>query len=82
MFQKNCLSKNISSKPLSTIEIVIYSTEKVISTDKGLPLTYITANETTTNLAQHVLSQEESDLLKAVLYFSIQPDKIRKSSLL
>ena len=28
---------------------------------------------------QYELSQEESDLLKASLYFSIQPDKIRKS---
>ena len=27
---------------------------------------------------QYELSQEESDLLKAGLYFSIQPDKIRK----
>ena len=30
---------------------------------------------------QHKLSQEESDLLKAGLYFSIQPDKIRKSEI-
>ena len=30
---------------------------------------------------QNELSQEESDLLKAVLYFSIQPDKIRKSEI-
>ena len=30
---------------------------------------------------QYVLSQEESDLLKAGLYFSIQPDKIRKSEI-
>ena len=37
-----------------------------------------TANETITNLTQYELSQEESDLLKAGLYFSIQPDKIRK----
>ena len=37
------------------------------------------ANKTITNLTQYELSQEESDLLKAGLYFSIQPDKIRKS---
>ena len=30
---------------------------------------------------QYELSQEESDLLKAGLYFSIQPDKIRKSEI-
>ena len=31
---------------------------------------------------QYKLSQEESDLLKGGLYFSIQPDKIRKSKIL
>ena len=40
-----------------------------------------TANETITNLTQYELSQEESSLLKAGLYFSIQPDKIRKSEI-
>ena len=41
------------------------------------------AMEWNTNLTQYELSQEESDLLKAGLYFSIQPDKIQnpKSSL-
>ena len=38
-----------------------------------------TASENITNLTQYELSQEESGLLKAGLYFSIQPDKIRKS---
>ena len=32
-------------------------------------------------LMQFELSQEESDLLKAGFYFSIQPDKIRKSEI-
>ena len=40
-----------------------------------------TANKTITNLTQYELSQEESNLLKAGLYFSIQPDKIRKSKI-
>ena len=42
-----------------------------------------TAKETITNLAQYELFQEESDLCKAVLCFSIQPDKFEnfKSSL-
>ena len=31
-----------------------------------------------TNLVQYQLSQEESDLFKAGLYFSMQPDKIQK----
>ena len=30
---------------------------------------------------QYELSQEQSDLLKAGLYFSVQPDKIRKSEI-
>ena len=38
-----------------------------------------TVNETVANLMQYELSQEETDLLKAGLYFSIPPDKIRKS---
>ena len=42
----------------------------------------ITANETITDLIKYELSQEESDLLKAGLYFSIQPDKIRKPEIL
>ena len=41
----------------------------------------VTLHETITKLAQYELSQEESDLLKAGLYFSIQPDKIRKSEI-
>ena len=47
--------------------------------DCNLPI--CTANETITNLTQLELSQEESDLLKAGLYFSIQADKIRKSQI-
>ena len=34
-----------------------------------------------TSLTQYELSQEESYLLKAGLYFLIQPDKIRKSEI-
>ena len=44
-------------------------------------LSIFAANETITNLMQYELSQEKSDLLKAGLYFSIQPDKIRKSEI-
>ena len=47
--------------------------------DINLPI--FIANKTITNLTQYELSQEESDLLKASLYFSIQPDKIRKSKI-
>ena len=47
--------------------------------DCNLPI--FTANETVTNLTQYELSHEESDLLKAGLYFLIQPDKIQKSKI-
>ena len=48
---------------------------------RGCSWPMFTANETITNLMQYELSQEESDLLKAGLYFSIQPDKIWKSKI-
>ena len=50
-----------------------------LTRDSNLPI--FTTNETITNLTQYELSQEESDLLKAGLYFSIQPDKIQKSEI-
>ena len=50
-----------------------------LSRDFNLPI--FTANETITNLTQYELSQEECDLLKAGLYFSVQPDKIQKSEI-
>ena len=61
---------------------LLYTQQKKLSSltrDCNLPI--FTANETITNLTQYELSQEESDLLKAGLYFSIQPDKIRKSEI-
>ena len=101
LFQVNQLrlSKNISSRQLSTIEFYIltksitsynkkslqkslYTQQKKLSSltkDCNLPI--FTANETITNLTQYELFQEKSDLLKADLYFSIQPDKIRKSEI-
>ena len=47
-----------------------------LTRDCNLPI--FTANETITNLTKHELNQK---LLKAGLYFSIQPDKIRKSEI-
>ena len=41
--------------------------------DCNLPI--FTANETITNPMQYKLPKEKSDLLKAGLYFSIQPNK-------
>ena len=48
---------------------------------RGCSLSIFTANETITNLTQYELSKEETDLLKADFYFSIQPDKIGKSKI-
>ena len=48
---------------------------------RGCSLPIFTVNETITNLRQYELSQEEFNLLKAGLYFSIQPDKIQKSKI-
>ena len=51
----------------------------LLTRDCNLPI--FTANKAITNLMQFESSQEESDLLKAGLYFSIQPDKIQKSEI-
>ena len=51
--------------------------KKLSSLTRDCNLPIFRANETITNLTQYELFQEESDLLKAGLYFSIQPDKIR-----
>ena len=46
--------------------------QKMLSSlTRGCNLPIFTANETITNLQQYELSQEESDLLKADLYFLI-----------
>ena len=50
-------------------------------TTRGCNLPLSTANETIANLTQYELFQEESDLLKGGLYFSIQPDKVWKSEI-
>ena len=55
--------------------------KKLSSLTRNYSLPTLTSNETITNLTKYELSQEEADLLKAGLYFSIQPDKIRKSEI-
>ena len=55
----------------------LYTQQKKLSSlTRGCNLPIFTAKENITNLAQYELSQEESNLLKPGLYFSIQPDKI------
>ena len=55
--------------------------KKLSSLTRNYSLATFTSSETITNLTQYILSQEKSDLLKAGLYFSIQPDKSRKSEI-
>ena len=65
------------------LEELLYTQHKKISSlTTGCSLPIFTANEIITNLTQYELSQEGTDLLKADLYFSIQPDKIRKSKII
>ena len=76
------LTKSITSYNEKSLQKSLYTQQKKLSSltrDCNLPI--FTANETITNLTQYELSQEESDLLKAGLYFSIQPNNIRKSEI-
>ena len=76
------LTKSITSYNKKLLQKSLYTQQKKLSSltrDCHLPM--FTANKTITNLTQYELSQEESNLLKAGLYFSIQPDKIRKSKI-
>ena len=59
----------------------MYQHKKLSSLTRGCSLPIFTANETIANLMQSQLSQKHTDLLKAGLYFSIQPDKIQKSEI-
>ena len=68
MYNKKSLQKSLCTQQ-----------KKLSSLARECNIHIFTANEAITNLAQCELSQEESDLLKAGLYFSIQPDKNRKS---
>ena len=66
------LTKSITWYNKKSLQKLLYTQQKKLSSltrDCNLPI--FTANETITNLTQYELSQEESDLLKAGLYFSI-----------
>ena len=74
--------KSITSHNKKLLQKSLYTQHKKISSlTWGYSLPILTANETITNLMQYELSQEETDLLKAGLYFSIQPDKIWQSEI-
>ena len=74
------LTKSITSHNKKSLLKSLYTQQnKLLSPTRDCSLPIFTANETITNLTQYELSQKESDLLKAGLYFTIQLDKIRKS---
>ena len=76
------LTKSITSYKKKSVQKLLYTQQKKLSSvtrDCNLPI--FTVNETITDLMQYELSQEESDLLKAGVYFSIQPNKIPKSKI-
>ena len=76
------LKKSTISHNNQSLQKSLYTQQKQLSSlARGCSLPIFAANETITNLTQYKLFQEESDLLKTGLSFSIQPDKIRKSKI-
>ena len=76
------LKKSITLHNKKSLWKSLYTHHKKLSSlTRSCSLPIFTANETITNFAQYELSQVETDLVKAGLYFSIQPDKIRKSEI-
>ena len=76
------LTKSIILHDKKSLQKSLYTQQKKLSSltrDCNLPI--FIANETIINLAQYELFQEEPDLLKVGLYFSIQPDESRKSGI-
>ena len=71
------LKKSIILRNNKSLQKSLHTQQKKLSSlTRGCSLPIFTANETITNLTQYELSQEKTDLLKAGLYLSIQPDKI------
>ena len=70
------LKKSITSYNKKSQQKSLYTQQKLSSLTRDWNLPIFIANETITNLTQYELSQEETDLLKAGLCFSIQPDNI------
>ena len=76
------LTKSITLYNKKSLQQSLYTQQKKLSSlTRHCNLPIFTANKTITNLMQYELSQEESNLLKAGLYFSIQADKIWKSKI-
>ena len=82
IYELYILTKSITSYNKKLLLKSLNTQQKKLSSltrDCNLPA--FTANETIISLTRYELLQEESDFLKAGLYFSIQPDKTRKSKI-
>ena len=76
------LNKSITSHNKTSLQKSLNTQQKKLpSLTRRCNLPTLTANEIITNLTQYELSQEEPDILKRGLYFSLQSDKIRKSEI-
>ena len=76
------LTKSITLHNKKLLQKLLNTQQKKLSSlTRNCILSIFTANEAIATLTQDELSREESDLLKAGLYFSIEPDKIRKSEI-
>ena len=76
------LKESITSHKKKSLQKSLHSQlKKSSSLTRYCSFPIFTANETIINLTQYELSQEKTGLLKAGLYFSIQPDKTRKSEI-
>ena len=76
------LKKSITSHNKKSLQESLYTQYKKLSSQtRGCRLPMFIANKTITNLTEYELFQEKSNLLKTCLYFSIRPDKIRKSKI-
>ena len=69
------LNKSIISDDKKLLQKLLNTQQKKLSSlTRNCTLRKFTSNETITNMTQYQLSQEEPNLLKAGLYFSIQPN--------
>ena len=78
------VSKNFLSKQLSPINFYIFTKFITSHNKKSLLKSFYIQQKKLSSLTRDMhyeLSQEKSGLLKAGLYFSIQPDKIQKSEI-
>ena len=76
------LNRSITSHNKTSLQKPLNTQHKILSSlTRNCSLPTFTSSETITNLTQYQLTQKESNLFIAGLFFSIQPDIIRKSEI-